>query len=79
MTKRKKHSVSVSRDTSKGEDRKDGMQVKRNLVAKFAKTYNKAHCHLDKKAAFKRGKVKHKQHLKMFDRLKESHLIYLFA
>ncbi len=31
-----------------------------NLVAKHARTYNKAHVMVDRKRASKRGKVKHK-------------------
>ncbi|MFT5706382.1 MAG: hypothetical protein ACI9ES_000661 [Oceanospirillaceae bacterium] len=33
---------------------------RRNIVAKFAKTFNKAQCHLDRKAAQKRGHIKHR-------------------
>jgi len=40
----------------------------RNLVAKHANTYNRASFHTDKKAAFKRGKMKHKN--------KESYLMH---
>lgn len=32
-----------------------------NLVAKHARTFNKAHIHVDRKKATKRGKIKHKK------------------
>ncbi len=78
MVKRKKYMAVPRGNVTLLEEKKESMQVQRNLVAKFAKTYNKAHCHLDKKAALKRGKVKHKQQFKMRDMLKESKLINFF-
>ena len=36
-------------------------QKARNFVAKHANTYNRASFHADKKAAFKRGKMKHQK------------------
>ena len=37
------------------------VQKERNLVAKYARQYNKAHTMMDRKKAAKRGHIKHKQ------------------
>jgi hypothetical protein len=60
MAKKKSVVVLPASNTSNAEKIGSSRVVKRNLVAKFAKSFNKAHCHLDKKAAQKRGKIKHK-------------------
>jgi hypothetical protein len=39
----------------------------RSLVAKYARTFNVAAVHVDKKKANKSGKVKHKQEVTIYD------------
>lgn len=36
------------------------MKKQRNLVAKHARTFNKAHVFVDRKKSLKSGKIKHK-------------------
>ncbi len=60
MAKSKRARLLPTGKADSAEQKVESRLVKRNLVAKFAKPFNKAHCHLDKKAAHKRGKLKHK-------------------
>lgn len=79
MAKRKRAKLLPIGNSQSKEQLKEKREVNRNLVAKFAKSFNKSHCHLDKKAAQKRGKMKHRIRYTGRDLAKGVKLINLFS